>query len=173
MRFALVILGIGFVRVMTNGDVVDPPPRYSPPELLATILEVQTAWVTFVNTAGLVVIVILPLVLIPVATGGRSEQEKLGFPVAVILWFVVSPKIQVNAFVSNAGGPFTQTIRTKASAVTPVFVSVARIVFVKAESVRSIATAAEVPPRELVTTSSPAKAPPETFVIDWGEYPGV
>jgi hypothetical protein len=139
---------------------------------LATILEVQTAWVTFVNTAGLVVIVIVPSVLIPVATGGRSEQEKLGSPVALTLWFVVSPKIQVNAFVSNAGELFTQTIRTKASARTPA-VLVARIVFVKAESVRSIATAAEVPPRELVATSSPAKAPPGTFVIDWGEYPGV
>ena len=41
--------------------------------------------------------------------------------------------------------------------------------FVKGESVRSIATGAEVPPRELVTTFSPAKAPPETFVMDWGE----
>ena len=118
-------------------------------------------------------IVIVPSVLIPVATGGRSEQEKLGSPVALTLWFVVSPKIQVNAFVSNAGGPFTQTIRTKASAVTPVLVSVARIVFVKGEFVRSIATGAEVPRMELVTTSSPAKAPPGTFVIDWGEYPGV
>jgi hypothetical protein len=135
---------------------------------LATILEVQTAWVTFVNTAGLVVIVIVPSVLIPVATGGRSEQEKLGSPVALTLWFVVSPKIQVNAFVSNAGELFTQTIRTKASAGTPALL-VARMVFVKGESVRSIATGAEVPPRELVTTFSPAKAPPETFVMDWGE----
>ena len=114
-------------------------------------------------------IVILPLVLIPVATGGRSEQEKLGPPVAVTIWFVVSPKIQVNAFVSNAGELFTQTIRTKASAVTCVLLSVARIVFIKGEFVRSIATGAEVPRRELVTTTRLAKSPPETFVIDWGE----
>ena len=96
MRFALVILGIGFVRVITTDEVVRPPPRKAPPKLFMTIVEVHTAWETFVKTAGLVVTVIKPSVLMfPVTTGGKPLAVKVEFPVAKIIVLVVSLKIQV------------------------------------------------------------------------------
>ena len=95
-RLVLVIDGIGFVKVMTTDEVVRPPPRKAPPKLFMTIVEVQTPLVTFVKTAGFVVTVIKPLVLMfPVTTTGKSLAVKVGLPVASTTWVVVSLKIQV------------------------------------------------------------------------------
>lgn len=144
-RFLLVIDGIGFVSVMTTEEVVRPPPRKAPPKLSITMVEVQTPLVTFVKTAGFVVTVIKPLVLMfPVTTTGKSLAVKVGLPVAPTTWFVVSPKIQVYRFVASAGAAFTNTMGNLNTADTPLAAD-AEMVFVSGETFVRITVGLEVP----------------------------
>ena len=141
----LVIDGIGFVKVMTTDEVVRPPPRRAPPKLFMTIVEVHTAWDTFVKTAGLVVTVIKPSVLMfPVTTTGKPLAVKVGLPVASTTWLVVSLKIQVYRFVTSAGAAFTNTMGNFNAADTPLAAD-AEMVFVSGGTFVSIALGLEVP----------------------------